>query len=209
MTLLPKLTSGLIRGLAVASFALVSLAPGLAQQRRPIAAPLDQFVFEGGGGFTAPAGGTSNQIQYGFNVMAGAGFKESRYLATIGEFAYNRNNLTDRELFLDGAPDGHREVFSVTAEEKVNLSGGSTHSYLIGGGGFYHQLTTLTEPGGNGDIILSQHSTDQLGANVGAGFEHRLSRYSNAKLFAEARYTYLDTPGHSTQLVPVTFGFRF
>jgi Outer membrane protein beta-barrel domain len=212
----------LLRIFAVASFALCIVAPSFAQQRRPISSPLDRWVFEGGGGFTAPAGGTSNVINYGYNLMGGVGFKESRYLSTIGEFQYDSAGIANSELIRQQFPDGHRSIISLTVEQKVNLEGTPTHLYLIGGGGWYHQRTTFTEPGGpiicdpftglcfgGGDIILSQFSTDQAGFNAGAGFEHRLSQYSNAKLFVEARYTYLDTPAHATQVVPVTFGLRF
>lgn len=222
MALSPRFIRLLLRAPAFASLALCALAPASAQQRRPLSNPVDQFVFEGGVGFTAPAGGTSTQIDYGYHFLGGFGIKEGRYLATIAEFQYEHANLTGAELSSQQAPDGHRTVLSLTLNQKINLSGGPTHAYIIGGGGYYHQTTTLTEPGpppicdpftgfctGGGDIILAQDSTDQLGANVGAGFEHRISHYSNAKLFAEARYTFLDTPGHSTQLVPVTLGIRF
>ena len=212
----------LLPAVAVIALSLFAVAPSFAQQRRPISSPIDRWVFEGGGGFTAPAGGTSNVINYGYNLMAGAGFKESKYFATIGEFQYDSAGIANSELIRQQFPDGHRSIISLTVEQKVNLEGTPTHLYLIGGGGWYHQRTTFTEPGGpivcdpftglcfgGGDIVLSQFSTDQAGFNAGAGFEHRLSQYSNAKLFVEARYTYLDTPAHATQVVPVTFGLRF
>jgi hypothetical protein len=222
MSFFLKSSRALLRAFAVAAFALFVVAPSLAQQRRPTSSPVDRWVFEGGGGFTAPAGGTSNVINYGYNLMAGAGFKESRYFSTIGEFQYDSAGIADPELIRQQFPAGHRSIVSITVDQKINLLPGSTHPYVIGGGGWYHQTTTFTEPGGpivcdpftglcfgGGDIILAQFSTDQLGANIGAGFEHRLSEYSNAKLFVEARYTYLDTPAHATQVVPVTFGLRF
>lgn len=228
MSLHSHFNRSLLRALAIASFALVAVAPSVAQQRRPISTPLDSFVFEGGGGFTAPAGGTSNVIDYGYNLMGGVGFKESRYFSTIAEFSYNHNSLTQSELNRQVVPDGHRVILAVTLEQKFNLSAGPTHAYLIGGGGYYHQRTTYTEPGaplqcdpfsgfciGGGDIILGQFSTDQAGFNAGAGIEHRFTPYSNAKLFVESRYTYLDTPAHlstpgrATQIIPVTIGLRF
>jgi opacity protein-like surface antigen len=210
----------LLRVFALASFALIAVVPSVAQQRRPSNTPTDQFVFEGGGGFSAPAGGTSNQNNFGFNLMAGIGFKESRYLSTIGEYSYNHADLAQSFLNLEGFPDGHRTIHSITLNEKGNLSHGPTHAYLIGGGGWYHVTDTFTEPGGiscdpftgictSGDIILAQRTTNQAGFDAGAGFEHRFSEYSNAKLFVEARYNYIDTPGHVTQIVPVTFGVRF
>lgn len=221
MSLSSHLNRCLLPALAIASFALIAVVPTLAQQRRPTSSPVDIFVFEGGGGFTAPAGGTSNVINFGYNLMGGVGLKESRYLSTIGEFSYNHNSLTQAELDRQIVPDGHRTILAVTVEQKFNLSAGPTHAYLIGGGGYYHQTTTFTEPGaplqcdpfgnciGGGDIILGQFSTDQGGFNAGAGIEHRFSPYSNAKLFVESRYTYLATPAHATQIIPVTIGVRF
>lgn len=208
-----------LRVFALASFALIAFVPSIAQQRRPSSTPLDQFVFEGGGGFSAPAGGTANQNNFGFNLLGGAGFKESRYLSTIAEYSYTHASLAQSFLNRQGFPDGHRTVHALTINEKINVSGGATHAYVIGGGGYYHLTDTFTEPGiqcdpltgfcSSGDIILAQDSTDQGGFAAGLGFEHRFSEYSNAKLFAEARYTYINTPGHVTQLVPVTIGVRF
>lgn len=214
-----KSTHTLLRVFALASFALISVAPSSAQQRRPQSSPIDHYVFEGGGGFTAPAGGTSNVINFGYHLMGGAGIKESRYFSTIAEFAYDHSSLTQSFLNAQAEPDGHRTILSLTVNQKVNLSGGPTHAYIIGGGGYYHQTTTFTEPGPvicdpfgfctGGDIIIAQFSTDQLGFDAGAGVEHRFSPYSNAKIFIESRYTYLDTPAHVTQVIPVTFGVRF
>jgi hypothetical protein len=222
MSLSSKLRRRLSQAFFIAFFALVAAAPSIAQQRRPASSPVDIFVFEGGGGFSAPAGGTSNQIGWGYNLLGGFGFKESRYFSTIGEFQYHHASLAQSYLIQQQEPDGHRTIISLTLNQKINLSGGPTHAYVIGGGGWYHQTTTFTEPSNQiscdpftgicfpvGDLILGQFSTDQAGANIGGGFEHRFTPYSNAKLFVEARYTYLNTPAHATQVVPVTVGVRF
>jgi hypothetical protein len=74
---------------------------------------------------------------------------------------------------------------------------------------------------------VGHFSSNQGGWNVGGGFQHRLGGQFNdsrAKLFAEVRYLYVDTPveegvspsglgavgiAAGTKLIPVTFGVRW
>jgi hypothetical protein len=66
---------------------------------------------------------------------------------------------------------------------------------------------------------VSHFSSNQGGVNFGVGYTHRLGGSygdSRAKLFAEARYLFLETPGlnetnglGTTELIPVTFGIRW
>ncbi len=102
-------------------------------------------------------------------------------------------------------------------------TGGSWGGYVIGGGGFSRQLTSFTEPAlAQGvycsffycypvyyqtTVVVSHYSSNQGALNLGTGFT--FGNWNQAKLFAEARYEWLDTPGRSTQIIPVTFGLRW
>jgi hypothetical protein len=55
--------------------------------------------------------------------------------------------------------------------------------------------------------VVSHYSSNQGGLNIGTGLT--FGNWNQAKFFAEARYEWLDTPAHSTQIVPVTVGIRW
>ena len=98
--------------------------------------------------------------------------------------------------------------------------------YLVGGWGYYHKSTNLNEYeccdiyGYDVSVTVASITSNQWGGNAGFGLYHRLGNLygdtSHSQLFAEARYTFIHTPpitqGNglgTTELIPVTLGFRF
>jgi hypothetical protein len=182
------------------------------------------LAIEGGGGFTAPLGNSSNDLTWGWNVRGGLGWKFSKRLALLGEWEFNRDKIPGRILSQVGEPGGNVHTWSLTLDPVWNYkTSGRVGGYVVGGGGFSRQLTSFTQPVlAQGvycnyfycypvyyttNVVVSHYSSNQGVLNIGTGLT--FGHWENAKLFTEARYEWLDTPGHSTQIIPVTFGLRW
>jgi hypothetical protein len=202
------------------------------------------IAFEAGAGFTAPLGNTThggpsypNSIgeTYGYNIRAGAGWNFSKRLGALLEYNFNRDKIpgsTLTELSIAsnlGTPlGGNVNTWSLTIDpifyQPFTKSYGG---YVTGGGGFYRKVTNFTAPQLESDFFevvavpttIAHSSSNQGGLNIGVGFYWKaFGEDSNAKLFTEARYVWVDSPVASSSdpfgsgtssLLPVTFGIRF
>src|SRR5215472_10316259 len=122
-------------------------------------------------------------------------------------------------------------LYALTANYMYRVEGERFGYYFIGGGGWYYRVAKLSVPGlapgtvcapawdwwgyscVNGfvstDTTLASRGVSSGGVNVGLGVTLRLSQ-SGIKFYIEARYHYSPQGGRvSTQIVPVTFGFRW
>jgi hypothetical protein len=101
--------------------------------------------------------------------------------------------------------------------------------YVVGGAGFYRKMTVFhfTDPSFGGDdcsgVPQCHYSNNALGVNGGLGFTYKVAEGSNAKVFAEARYVWVDNQAsvnntaatgfpqtnQRTGYFPVTLGLRF
>ena len=210
-----------------------SSSSSLAESQNPNSVPnygypekygFSHFAAEFGGGWTTPANEDQHDLTYGWDVVAGAGYKFNRKFSLLGEYQFNSNKIPGKVLAQVGEPGGDIHIWSLTVAPVWNYkTSGVWGGYLTGGGGYYRKTTSFTEPAlitgyycdyfycypyqYVGDVVVAQFSTNQGGLNVGGGFT--FGNWSGGKLYAEARYTWIDTPGRSTQIVPVTFGFRW
>lgn len=179
---------------------------------------------EGGGGFTAPLGNSSNDLTWGWNARVGLGWNFSKKFAALGEWEFNRDKIPGRILSQVGEPGGNVHTWSLTLDPVWNYkTSGRFGGYVTGGGGFSRQLTSFTQPVEAQGVycdyfycypyyyttnaVVSHYSSNQGALNIGTGFT--FGHWENAKLFTEARYEWLDTPGRSTQILPVTIGLRW
>jgi hypothetical protein len=199
----------------------------------------DNFALEFGGGFSGPLGSSSNNITWGGNFTVGGGLNLNKHLAVLAEYQFIDDKLPGALIAETGANGGNAHIWSLTLAPVVDLFPKSKNDvYVTGGGGFYRKLTSFTDPElelycdyfceeGYANAVVGHFSSNQGGWNVGGGFERRLGGQFNdsrAKLFAEARYLYVDTPavnglspnglgavgvGAGTKLIPVTFGVRW
>jgi hypothetical protein len=185
---------------------------------------MSHFAAEFGGGWTTPANESQHDLTYGWDVVAGAGYKFNRKFSLLGEYQFNSNKIPGKVLSQVGEPGGNIHIWSLAVAPVWNYkTSGAWGGYLTGGGGFYRKTTSFTQPAlitgyycdyfycypyqYVGNVVVSQFSTSQGGMNIGGGFT--FGNWSGGKLYAEARYTWMDTPGRSTQIVPVTIGFRW
>ena len=159
----------------------------------------------------------------------GGGLHLNKYLSLLAEYQFIDDKLPGHFISEVGTDGGNAHIWSFTLAPVVDLFPKKTNSiYVTGGGGFYRKVTNFTEPEyveycDYWCEIYSQNQTvyhfssNQGGMNLGFGLTHRLGGAdSKMKLFAEARYLFLDTPGihettgtGTTGLIPVTFGVRW
>ncbi len=190
-----------------------------------------QYSFQAGAGFNAPIGNDIPYITWGGNFLIGGGLKLSPYFSLLGEYGFIQDKLPGALVAQGGGDTGNTRIQSLTLEPVIDLFPKRTNSvYLVGGGGWYHKST-------NWNVIVGydfygypiqqtalSFSTNQGGLNGGFGFTHRLGGVygdGTAKLFAEARYLWIDTPPEfdsagqfnnsfgRTGLIPVSFGVRW
>jgi hypothetical protein len=198
-----------------------------------------KLALEAGVGFTAPVGNTAHGWEtYGYNIKAGAGWNFTKHLGVLLEYQWNRDKIpgdTLAQLAINsGSPTtlgGNVNTWSFTLDpiyyQPITHRAGV---YVTGGGGFYRKVTNFTAPTlgyfcyyycypGYYPATVAHSSSNQGGLNIGAGFYWKaMGEDSNAKFFAEARYTWVDSPVASnddpygsgtSSLIPVTFGIRF
>lgn len=201
------------------------------------------MAFEIGGGPTAPIGNAARDgwETWGYNVTAGVGWNFSRYLGTMVEYQFNRMKIPGSTLsalaIANGTSTpigGNINTWSLTLDPIVYLpTGPSTGAYITGGGGFYRKVTNFTEPVLSTQcdpyyfycyqnfvpVTVAHSSSNQGGLNLGLGLYWKVfGPSSNAKLYTEARYVWVDSPqasssdpyGSGTEgFIPVTIGLRF
>jgi hypothetical protein len=185
---------------------------------------MSHLAAEFGGGLTTPANEDQHDLTYGWNVVAGAGYKFSREFSLMGEYQFNSNKIPAKILAQVGEPGGNVHIWSLTLDPVLNVRlSNSAAAYITGGGGFYRKTTSFTEPATitsyycdyfycypyqyQGNVVVSRFSTDQGGVNLGGGLT--FGNWDGGKFYTEARYTWIDTPGRATRIVPLTFGFRW
>jgi hypothetical protein len=205
------------------------------------------------GGFTTLLdAGTTDTAKYptetwGGNFFVGGGWNFTKKFALLGEYSYNAMKIPGSTLSAVyyesdlgsqgiGAIGGNTHTQGVTAEALYYYYAGDKHTYsayVIGGGGFYHKSTNFTTPVEEEDfygdvyeqnVTFSSYSDNAPGLNIGTGLTFKpFGQYSPAKLFAEARFVFVDTPGESSaditnnnvlhtgsqEYIPVSVGIRF
>ena len=176
---------------------------------------MSHFAAEFGGGWTTPANESQHDLTYGWDVVAGAGYKFNRKFSLLGEYQFNSNKIPGKVLAQVGEPGGDIHIWSLTVAPVWNYkTSGVWGGYVTGGGGYYRKTTSFTEPAlitgyycdyfycypyqYVGDVVVAQFSTNQGGVNIGGGFT--FGNWSGGKLYAEARYTWIDTPGRAPRL---------
>jgi len=185
-----------------------------------------QYSFQAGAGFNAPIGNDIPFVTWGGNFLIGGGLKLSPWFSLLGEYGFIQDKLPGALVAAGQGDTGNTRIQSLTLEPVVDLFPKKSNSvYLVGGGGWYHKST-------NWNVLIgydfygypvyataSTFSSNQGGVNGGFGFTHRLGGVygdGTAKVFAEARYLWINSPKlgepnglGTTGLIPVSFGVRW
>jgi hypothetical protein len=138
--------------------------------------------------------------------------------------------------------DANSHIWSLTLNPTFTVvQGEQSSAYVVVGGGYYRKTVNFTLPttGAYCDYYgfcyqvtsnenFDSYSNNSLGINGGLGYTYKLSRFSNAKLFAEARYVWVANQKNNQTLaqsaaqgnyypqandrssyIPITFGVRW
>jgi hypothetical protein len=196
-----------------------------------------------GGGFNAPIGNDTSSagstptnfegpfLTYGGNFTGGLGLRFSPRFSLLGEYQFIDDKLPGPFIAAVGTQGGNAHIWSLTLDPVIDLFPKAVNSvYVTGGGGFYRKVTNFTDPEQvescyyfcetyTQNETVFHFSSNQGGANLGLGFTHRVGGTygdSQMKVYAEARYVWIDTPPVSafdgtgrTEVIPVTVGLRF
>jgi hypothetical protein len=189
------------------------------------------LAFEAGAGANSPIGNDTPVITWGGNYTVGGGVHFSKRFSLLAEYQFIDDKLPGSLIADANSQGGNAHIWSLTLDPVVDLFPRRANSvYVTGGGGFYRKLTSFTDPEEVVECfyycgifvenaVVGHFSSNQGGANVGLGFTHRLGGTSgdgDAKLYAEARYLFVNTPGinennglGTTELIPITLGVRW
>ena len=217
-------------------FASPSPSPQYGKQNYPqypsYHSKLSHIAFVGGGGFTAPIGNDTHGYEtWGWNLLVGGGWNFTKRYGLLFEYQFNRNKIPGATLAQVGTSGGHITSHLLLFDPIIYLF--PKHSwtpYITGGGGFSRKVTAFTNlqqqqfcyyyfcSYGYAPVTVAQFSSMQAAADLGIGFAWKaFGSGSNAKLFAESRYVFVDSPrptkttnGEGTEeIIPVTFGIRW
>jgi len=195
-----------------------------------------EWAFVAGGGFNAPVGNDLPFITWGGNFTIGAGLRFNEFASGLLEYQFIDDKLPGAFIAAasnangGGITGGNAHIQSLTVSPVIDLSPKSSNgAYLVGGWGFYHKSTNFSAPEAVFDpffgyyftnVTVASFTSNQWGGNAGLGIYHRLGTglhgETRPQLFAEARWTFIDTPPFTkpnglgrTELIPVTVGVRF
>jgi opacity protein-like surface antigen len=185
-----------------------------------------KFTFELGMGFNTPTGDNGKWNTTGYNYTIGAGKLFNPQFGVLLEYQYLDNGLTQPLInyaTLLGGTGGNAHTWSFSVDPIIYLLPRTkTNVYLTGGAGVYHKSINFTAPDGySGNYNFQSWSAYKLGINGGLGITHQIGWHDRTKLFAEARYLWLNTQDYPsnpsldpnsvarTTTIPVTFGVRY
>ena len=215
-----------------------------------------KYSFAVGGGLTLPVQDTHTYLSPSYNFQVGVGRNFNKTFGVLAQFDWanfgfqgrtlaNQQNIYDQYTDASGL-DGSSHVWSFSINPIVNFYTSDTWgAYAIGGLGFYHKIATFTLPGTGtycdpyygycynyqSNFPIDSYTSNAPGLSGGLGLTRKLSRFGSAKLYAEARYVWVDNqprpfsttgtsenpsyfnvyPANSnhTTYVPITFGIRW
>jgi hypothetical protein len=190
------------------------------------------LAFEVGGGLTSPIGNAADNHYetYGYNFTVGGGWNFNKHFGVLLEYQFNKNKIPGATLAAAGFPGGNINTHSLIVEPVYYQP--ITHTfgvYGLAGSGFYRKVTNFTAPqlvtqcyyfcySGYANQTVANFSSIQAGFDAGGGLYWKaFGEDSNAKLYAEVRYKWVDSPkasatqdGEGTEeLIPLTFGVRW
>ena len=163
-----------------------------------------------GVGVATPVNPLATRLDAGWSLAGGGGIQYGSVGVNV-DFLAAGFGINHAALVRQGAQHGTQKYWALTLDPIVHINErGPADFYLTGGAGIYGQLTKYRAPAGPGnqfDLIRSENLY-RPGINGGAGFAFNLGD-PRFKLFLEARYHHMFTPGSGASLIPITVGVRF
>jgi len=163
-----------------------------------------------GVGLSTPVNPLATNLDTGWSLAGGAGIQNGS-VGVMVDFMAAGLGINHAALLRQAAQHGTQRYWAVTLDPIVHINErGPADFYLTGGAGIYGQLTKFRVPAGPAsqyDLIRTENLY-RAGVNGGAGFAFNLGD-PRLKIFIEARYHHIFTPGSGASLIPVTVGVRF
>ena len=216
----------------------------------------EKYTAYAGGGFDASVGTNSNYLTPSWALQVGAGRNFNKHFGVNIEFDYDHFGLSGAAVNyysgLYGDPTntsgfgGNNHIWSFNFQPVYQIySGPGLGAYLTGGVGFYHKVTNFTYPEqevycdpiygfceeGYVNANIDHYTSNAPGFDGGIGLTYKFSRFSNERLYAEARYVFVDNQfkagitttneatytgnnlfpqnSNTTSYFPIKFGIRF
>ena len=164
------------------------------------------FKLGGAFGATIPLGDFSDAADLGYHLGGLIEYKPQAVPVNLrGEVTYHRNSLKDGAFGDFPGVGGTSSLFGFVGNILIPFGDATSTArpYAIGGIGVYHFSRSSDDlPSGN---KLTNSSTD-FGLNVGGGFTFNLSGFET---FVEARFHSVFTENSNTNVLPISFGFKF
>jgi hypothetical protein len=194
----------------------------------------EMFNFNVGGGLSVPLNPTGRYFGVSGNAGTGMGANFNKHNSIEGDFLWSGLSPSLSLVHPINSPTGSVNLYTLTGNYRFHvdsLAGSAFGVYVIGGGGWYYRHTsinknyivpplTVCQPiynwwgfacdssGFVQSVTIASHGTSAGGLDAGVGFTIKLPS-PGWKFFVESRYNYAWSSFVRTELVPVTFGFRF
>ena len=174
---------------------LIALAALAAAPSLAFAQKSSSVQFGVSGGLSVPTGNLSDRVDAGYQVAGHMWVWSSPTIGFRGDVSYDNwktktGNVNRRSL---------AAVANIVAHP-ASMAKSAVAPYFVGGvGAFNTNLYTSS-------TSSSSNTKTNLGVQVGAGLEFRLSGFST---FAEAKFVNVFSSGNNTNWIPITFGVRF
>ncbi|HKF49293.1 MAG TPA: outer membrane beta-barrel protein [Terracidiphilus sp.] len=184
-----------------------------------------------------PLNPTAKAVHLGWGLNVGGGYNFTRRHGLIGEYLWNdlfptnealtklRTTLNDPSLHAGAG------VMALTGNYRYELRGQHFGTYFIGGAGLYYRHVSISKEVITGSTItcdpfwvywgvnctrgvvtenqtIGSFSASGPGYNGGIGFTIRAGE-PPYRFYAESRYHYAPSSRVDTQLIDITFGFRY
>jgi hypothetical protein len=195
----------------------------------------NKYFFLAGFGAAVPMGITHKYETESWGFQIGAGRSWSKTLGVDAEFNYDHFGLqgatiANQEYIYNCVPaegvcesdgevtglDGNNHVWSFTINPTFTIpTEGTWGAYAVVGGGYYHKVTNFTEPQVEEtfygdyevDANVDHYTSNAFGVNGGFGVTYKFSKFSNERLYLEAKYVLMldsQRTGYTAQNVATT-----
>jgi hypothetical protein len=114
-------------------------------------------------GFSPLVGAINQRLDNGWHVTFGAGYNFSNRFGVAGQFMYNGLGVSRGVLQEFSVPDGNANVWSITAEPRINFAPRRRFTpYFIGGVGYYRRTVEFTQPALAQTVVFDRFSASFL-----------------------------------------------
>jgi hypothetical protein len=170
----------------------------------------NKYAFFAGVGLDIPLGNTHTYLTPSYAFQFGGGRNFNKNFGLMVQFDWDNmgfqgNTLNNQSLLYFGATgqglDGHTHVWSFSLDPIYNYYTGEKYgAYVVAGVGFFHKVATFTLPTIQqtyyGAYVVNaafdHYTSNAPGFDGGLGFTYKPSRFGNERLYAEARYVFVD-----------------